>query len=55
MWNDSRDLSLERYRFIESNEAEDSPTAEEASEEILENLTNTNALKDNIELLAILN
>ena len=38
-------LSLERYRFIESDEVEDSPTAEEASKEILENLTNTNALK----------
>ena len=51
----TRDLSLERYRFIESNEVEDSPTAEEASKEKLENLTNTNALKDNIELLTILN
>ena len=44
---------IERYRFIEDNDIEDSFKAEEASVEILEKSTNTNALKYNNGLLAI--
>ena len=45
MCNNTQRSFIERYRFIEGNEIEDSSDSEEASEEILENSTNTNALK----------